>query len=286
MQTGHIALKTAEQFMEDYVGVYQPLMPLFLDNAQAYELKVGEMNFKRIQAIGDIRGKHVTPKDTVLEQILTKDSKRTFKKYPIMNQYRVSNFQDADGVNDVVKQVLDEYWRHQDELFLYGEGTSKDNVFNNGLFYSADPNYTLRSSQEMASTDGHLPALHTEIVTEAEEANKLAGRKTLLVYGTTVSKLNAVYADAAVPFRRVLQEVLAGYDIIKMPADVAPSGAHGFMIINHDQIKVHHLPLPELLKQGVNEENLYTWHNFAMGSCMVEVLAKDAIIRQPLTFAA
>jgi hypothetical protein len=137
----------------------------------------------------------------------------------------------------------------------------------------------------MANTDGHLPALHTEIVTEAEEANKLAGRKTLLVYGTTVSKLNAVYSTAATPFRRVLQEVLEGYDIVKMPADVSPSGASGFLIINNDQIKVHHQPLPELMAQGVNEESLYTWHNFAMGSCMVEVLAKDAIIRQPLTFA-
>lgn len=285
MFTGKIALKTTEQFMQDYVGTYQPLMPMFLDKAQAYELKVGQATFKRLEAMGDIRGKHVTPKDTVLEQILTKETSRVFKKYAILNQYRVSNLQDPEGINDVVKQVLDEYWKHQDELFLYGEGTSGSDVFNNGLYFSADSNFVLEGSDAIASTGGHLPGLHENIVTNAEVANKLAGKKTLVAYGTTVSKLNAVYAESAVPFRRVLQEVLQGYDIVKMPTEVSPSGAHGYLIVNHDQIKVHHMPLPELLAQGANEESLYTWHNFAMGSCMVEVLAQGAIIRQPLTFS-
>lgn len=291
MQTGKIALKSTEEFMEDYVGRYNPLMPSFLvGNAQAYDLKVAQHTLKRLEAIGDIRGKKVSPKDTVLEQILSKEKQKFYKRYPIINQYRQSELQDPEGINDVVKQVLDEYWRHQDELFLYGGVASDDNVntvHNNGLYLSTDDNFTLRDSQEMASTGGHLPALHTEVMAEAEQANQVAGRKIIVFYGTSaIAKLNSIWASTAVPFIRTLRDSLEGYDIIKMPTDVQPATENGFLIVNLDQIKVHHQPLPELWKQGVNDEFGYTWHNFAMGSCMVDVMAESAIIRQPLTFGA
>lgn len=291
MQTGKIALKTVEEFMEDYVGRYNPLMPSFLvGNSQSYDLKVAQHTLKRLEAIGDIRGKPVSPKDTVLEQILSKEKQKFYKRYPIINQYRQSELQDPEGINDVVKQVLDEYWRHQDELFLYGgvaSNASPSTVHNNGLFLSTDDNFTLRSSQEMASTGGHLPALHTEVMAEAEVANQVAGRKVVLFYGdTAIAKLNSIWSSQAVSFISTLRDALGeGYDIMKMPSDIKPASENGFLIVNLDQIKVHHQPLPELWKQGVNDEFGYTWHNFAMGSCMVDVLAGSGIIRQPLTFA-
>ena len=285
MNTNKIVLKTADEFMKGYTGVYAPLMPLFLGKSQAWSREVGKLNFKRLEARGDLRQKHVTPKDTVLEQIASAERSRTFKKYFLANQYRESNLQDHEGVEDVVGQVLDEHWRHQDELFLYGEGTSASNMINNGLFWSNDPFYKVETSSEMANTGGHLPALHTKIVEIAEDANKLAGSKLLVVYGdTTIAKMNSIYAEAATPFRRVLQEVLQGYEIAKIPKDVGPA-SNGFLIVNRDQIMMHYTALPALVDQGVNAELMYTWHNFLMGSCMLEVLVKDAIIKQPLTYA-
>jgi hypothetical protein len=31
---------------------------------------------------------------------------------------------------------------------------------------------------------------------------------------------------------------------------------------------------------------MYSWHNFIMGSCMLELLASGAVIKQPLTVEA
>ena len=71
-----------------------------------------------------------------------------------------------------------------------------------------------------------------------------------------------------------------------MPTAVTPAGVQGWIVVNLDQIKFHYTVLPNLKAQGVNDEKMYTWHNFLMGSCMVEVLAENGIIHQPATFEA
>ena len=67
-----------------------------------------------------------------------------------------------------------------------------------------------------------------------------------------------------------------------MPADVTPASEDGWLIANRSQVKLHYTTLPGLKAQGVNEEKMYSWHNFLMGSSMVDVMAADAIIRQPI----
>ena len=57
---------------------------------------------------------------------------------------------------------------------------------------------------------------------------------------------------------------------------LAPERISGFYI--RDSV------IPEIKNQGQNEEKLYTWTNFLMGSSMLDVLAKGAVIHQPLTF--
>jgi hypothetical protein len=89
------------------------------------------------------------------------------------------------------------------------------------------------------------------------------------------------------PFKSALGQVLgANYSIVEMPADVTPSGTNGWIIVNLDQVKLHYTVLPQLKAQGINEEKMYSWHNFLMGSMMLEVLASKAIVRQPVTFEA
>jgi hypothetical protein len=69
-----------------------------------------------------------------------------------------------------------------------------------------------------------------------------------------------------------------------MPAAVTPSNANGWIIANLDQAKLNYTALPSLKSQGINEESMYAWFNFMMGSMMLEVLASGAVIRQPVTF--
>jgi hypothetical protein len=287
MPTNKIALRTVEEFMSDYTPIYQPIYPLFLGKSQQYAQEAGKLDFRRVNAVGDLRTKHVTPKDTEMRQVSVMEGKKSFKKYFLANQFVLSEFQDRQGVEEVVAQVLDEHQIQADELFLLGEGTSGSDVINNGLFYSADPNYTLETSTEVASADGHLPSLHAKIAATAEKANQVAGRKIVVLYGATaIEKANAVYASSSRGFRAVLQEVLGGnYSIVNLPQAATPAGVNGWMVANLDQTKLHYTALPSLLDQGNNAEKMYLWFNFLMGSTMLEVLAKNGVVRQPCTFA-
>lgn len=286
MSTNKPVLKTVDQFMEDYTPVYQPIYPLFLGKSQAWSEEVGKMEMRRVTTVGDIRTKHITPKDTEIAQVNVTESKKTFKKYFLGNQFQLSEFQNSEGVADVIAQVLDEHQKQQDDLFLLGEGTSNSTMVNNGLFHSNDANYVLESSVEIDTDADPLLDMHTKIVTTATKANKIAGRKMLMVYGAdALAKFNSLYASQPIPFKRTLSEVLGGnYSAVEMPADVTPSGTNGWIIANMDQIKLHYTVLPSLKKQGINDEKGYAWFNFLMGSMMLEVQALNGIIRQPCTF--
>ena len=119
-------------------------------------------------------------------------------------------------------------------------------------------------------------------------ANQVAGRKVIFVYGANISPLvSSVYPTAVRAWKTALLEVLGpNYSVVEVPASATPPGAAGWIIANMDQVKLHYTVLPELMNQGQNEEKMYLWFNFLMGSMMLEVLAKDGIIRQPATLQA
>lgn len=287
MGTNRIVLKTAEQFMADYKPTYQPFISLFLGaQSQLYSQLVGQLDFKRVTTKGDILLKDITPKDTEMKQIAVGEEKKSFKKYFKAKQFVQSNLQDQEGTEAIVGEVLDENNKLADRVWLYGEGTQPSDVINNGLFFSADSNYTLESSATIGTSPSHLDNMYSKIVENAEKANQVAGRKVLVVYGATAcAKLTSLFAATSKPLISVLREALPGYDIVKLPPDVTLNGVNGWFIVNMDQIKIHHAGLPEVHNQGVDEKNMETWHNFLMGSAMVEVKAKHGILRQPCTFA-
>lgn len=288
MPTNKIVLRTVEEFMSDYTPIYQPVYPLFLGaKAQQYSAETGRMDFRRVQTVGDIRAKHITPKDTEIRQIGVMEGKKAFKKYFLANQFTNSDFQDRQGLEEVVTQVLDEHQLQMDELFLFGEGTDNTNMINNGLYFSNDANYTLESSVAVASGDSRLYDLHAKVVTTAEKSRNVAGNKVIIFYGSDILPLyNSLYNTAAKAFKTALSEVLGqGFNTLQLPTSATPSGANGWIVANLDQVKTHYTLLPQLLDQGHNAEKMYYWFNFAMGSCALEVLAKNGVIRQPATLA-
>ncbi len=285
MSTNKIILRTVQEIMADYVPVYQPLYPLLLGKSQSWSEQVGRIDFKRAIAVGDIRGKHVTPKDTEIRQVNVSEGTKAFKKYFLANQFQQSAMQDSLQTEDVIKQVLDEHQKQMDELVLFGEGTSSlTDVINNGLFWSNDPNYLLQSSDAITGTD-KLIDFHSTVLAQAQIADQVAGRKMVIFYGSAIIPyFDGVYAANPVPFKKVLGEVLgSNYSMMKMPPGLTTQSESGFLIVNLDQVKLHYTALPALKDQGVNSEKMYSWHNFLMGSTMVECLALDAIIHQPLT---
>ncbi len=290
MSTNKIALQTVEEFMSGYQPVYNPLYPLFLSKAQQYAPEAGKLEFRRVEAVGDIRAKHITPKDTEIRQVAAMAGKKAYKKYFLATQYTTSQVQDREGLNEVIAQVLDEHQLQADELFLLGEGTSGSDVINNGLFYSNDANYTLEGSSAIVADSGggeRLAALHAAIASTAEDANQVAGRKVVIVYGSTlIPYFNSVYGASSRAFKAVLAEVLGpNYSLVVMPSAATPANVNGWIVANMDQTKLHYTWLPQLLDQGFNAEKMYYWSNFAFGSMMLEVLARDGVIRQPITFS-
>jgi hypothetical protein len=287
MSTNKIVLREVDEIMADYVPTYQPFWPVLLGKSQSYPEEVGKINFKRLEAVGNIRNQHYNPKDTYIHQISVVEKTKVFKKYFLASQFVQSTLQDRSQNEDVVRQVLDENNKLMDDLVLLGEGTSASTMMNNGLFWSADPNYLLESSSELASTDGHLPALHASVVAEKIKADVVAGPKVVVFYGSTMlSKVCGIYGTSSTPFKQALQSALGGnYSLAELPAEVTPSGTNGFMILTLPQIKLHYTTPPKLAAQGVDERNMEVWHNFLMGSAMVEVLAYKGVIRQPHTFA-
>lgn len=286
MSTSKLVLRDVDQIMADYVPTYQPFYPI-LKKKQAYPELVGKLNFKRMEAVGNIRNQEYNPKDTHIHQINAVEKTKTFKRYFFASQFVQSSLQDREQNEDVVKQVLDENEKFMDDLVLLGQGTSASTMVNNGLYWSNDPNYLLESSSELASTSNHLPALHASVVAEKLKADTVAGEKVIVFYGSTMlSKVCGIYADSSVAFKTALQGAIGGnYSLVELPSEVTPANANGFMIINLDQVKLHYTVTPVLKAQGVDERNMEVWHNFLMGSTMVEVLAYKGIIRQPHTFA-
>lgn len=287
--TNKVVLRSAEEFMNDYRPTYRALYPLLMKNSQAYPQVVGTLDFKRATTVGDIRAKRITPKDSHIHQIAVAEGKKTFKKYFNAAQFIQSIFQDTEGNESIIAEVLDENEKLQDELMLFGEGTSNSTMLNNGIYHSDDANYLLESSVQVdkASAGYHLPDLHTNIMATIAKADLIDGEKVLLLFGEkTLAKFDSLYANSDRPFKTVLAEVAQGWSFLKMPADVTPNSAEGWIAINLDQIKTNYTVFPSLLSQGVDEQHMHTWHNFLMGSMMVEVKVKNGIIHQPVTYEA
>lgn len=277
--TNKIVFRSVEEFMSGFTPRYTSLMALFLDGAKQHEATVGEAKYSQISAMGDIRSRVVTPKDTELHQIGAGPSSKAFKKYFLGSQYIQSNLQDREGYEDVVSEALDEHNKHNDEIFLSGDSN------NNGLLVSSDSNFTLRGSAAATTLD----ALYSEIIAEALVANEIEGKKVLLYFGDTMSaRFNSLFTETKAPFSAALAEAeaMSEYDFIKVPTAVLPASltGGGFAIVNMSKIQVHYMLLPEVNNQGTNEEKNYAWTNFLQGSSMVDVKTKDAIIVQPLTF--
>ncbi len=263
-----------------------PKWPASQPKPSAAAVEAAQREFRRVNAVGDIRTKRITPKDNEIKQISVIEGKKTFKSYFFANQFTQSQFQDRQGIEDVTTQVLDEHQIMQDELFLLGEGTSASTMLNNGLFWSNDANYTLEGSVAIAAS-GRLKDFHTKVVTTARKADQVAGRKIILFYGSDVlGLLDSLHENSDAPVVSGLEEVLgANFSLARVPSAATPAGANGWIVANLDQVKLHHTALPQLMAQGFNEEKMYYWSNFLQGSMMLEVLAQYGVIRQPSTLA-
>ena len=108
MSTNKIVLRETDEIMADYQPTYQPFWPILLGKSKSYPEIVGKLNFKRMEAVGNIRGQHYNPKDTHVHQISAVEKSKTFKKYFFAAQFVQSTLQDREQ-NEEVSRIITQH---------------------------------------------------------------------------------------------------------------------------------------------------------------------------------
>ncbi len=284
MSTNLIISQTSLEFLAGYIPVYSPIYPLFTQGGQQYAMQAAERTLRRAVALGDIRTKRISPKDTEVKAFNAGAQDKVFKAYMNVIRFSHSIFQDAAGVPDILAQALEEHQKVQDELLYFGDGATEGTQVNNGLYFSTDPNYIKETASSLASTN-QLELFHQAVVTEAR-AVSVGGERSIIFYGDTcLASLDSLYTNGAGTVLGNLQEVLGDFNLIRSPKGLAvPSGENGIMVVNHAQVKTHYVTEPVILDQDTDRKNMEAWANFVQGSMMVDVQGYGGIRRLPLVF--
>lgn len=288
MATNLIISQTSLEFLSGYTPVYSPIYPLFTSGgptqSQQYALEACERTIRRAVALGDIRTKRYSPKDTEVKHFNAGSADKVFKAYMNVVRFTHSVFQDATGVPDILSQALEEHQKAQDELLFFGDGATDGTQINNGLYFSSDVNYVKESSSSLAAS-GQLLAFHQTVVSEARAVN-VGGKRSILFYGDScLAALDSIHDFGGGAVVATLEDVLGNeFDFIRSPKGLTPSGDNGILIINHAQVKTNYVTEPVIMDQDTDRKEMQAWANFVQGSMMVDVTAPGGIRKLPLVF--
>lgn len=284
MSTNLIISQTSQEFLSGYTPVYSPIYPLFTQGGQQYAMQAAERTLRRAVALGDIRTKRYSPKDTEVKHFNAGPQDKTFKAYLNVVRFTHSVFQDASGVPDILSQALEEHQKAQDELLYFGDGATDGAQVNNGLYFSSDANYIKESSTSLSATN-QLLLFHQAVVSEAR-AVSVGGSRSIIFYGDTcLAALDSLHADGGGAVVAGLEDVLGNeFDLIRSPKGLTPSGENGILVVNHAQVKTHYVTEPVILDQDTDRKEMQAWANFVQGSMMVDVAAYGGIRKLPLVF--
>lgn len=277
--TNKPVIKTSEEFAEGYSPVYSPIYPLFLSGAHAvaYERVEGKHTVKGVEALGDMFAKKFTAKDTLKHQLHGKATSFQFDKNFYLAEYKTGKNQSTEGDQSLVNEFLDNQNVLLDQLLLFGDEG------NQGLYTNNSSNYVTEGA--IANIDPANKREFFEAITAtADEADKLAGSKILMLYGETTRKLwrAGLFETGVASVRDRLMTALGPeYTPIVLPSQVTPM-AEGWMIINLNQIKVHHHGAP-WMEPGEDASARKRFVHFLIGSVGVELKQVGAIIKQEVT---
>jgi hypothetical protein len=272
-------LRTAEEFANEYQPVYSAIYPAFLSgpHSKVYERVEGSQKVKGVEAIGDMLAKKFSSKDTLIHQLHGKATEFTFDKNFYLAEYKTGVNQSSEGDPQLVNEFLDNNNVLLDQLLLFGDEG------NQGLYTNNSSKYVTETP--IASIDpANKNALFEAIMATADEADKLAGSKILMLYGENTRKLwrAGLFQTGVASVRENLMSALGSeYMPMVMPSQVTPN-AEGWMIINLNKIKVHNHGAP-WMEPGEDAPRRLRYVHFLLGSVGVELMQEGAIIKQAVT---
>lgn len=273
-------LRTAEEFAGQYTPVYPAIYPMFLSGGQAkpYERVEGTQKVKGVEAIGDMIAKKFSSKDTMIHQLHGKAKEFVFDKNFYLAEYKTGINQSTEGDPQLVQEFLDNQNLKLDQLLLFGDEG------NQGLYTNNSANYVTESAiSSIDPTDKH--AFFEAIMASAEEADKNAGSKVLMLYGEMTRRLwrAGLFETGQASVQSNLMTALGSeYTPVLMPAQVTPSSVEGWLIINMNKIRVHHHGAP-WMEMGEDAPRRLRYTHFLIGSVGVELLHNGAILKQAVT---
>ena len=244
-----------------------------------------KVTFKRLDVEKDnITAENMTTGQTEVAHIKVGETKKTFNKYiagaQISQSYRNG---EANKLPDVHSKVLRQYFKMWDKMGFDGANG------NNGVFNTNDEMAIKNDSTAIngADNESKLNALIGVISAMKEQVsdNTASNDILLYVYGKELKQ----FMDQRLPnlgsVRSIVKETWPEAELHEVSGVSTANKGNGLVAISQDLVSINYVGMPEIGDQGTDNRAKEYWADYAMGSIMVDVEEKGALIEQPLTFA-
>ena len=160
---------------------------------------------------------------------------------------------------------------------------------NNGVFNTKDEMAIKNASTAIngADNEAKLNALIGVISAMKEQVsdNTASNDILLYVYGKELKQ----FMDQRLPnlgsVRSIVRETWPEAELHEISGVSTANKGNGLVAISQDLVSLNYVAMPEIGDQGTDNRAKEYWADYAMGSIMVDVEEKGALIEQPLTFA-
>lgn len=278
-------LKTVEEYVRNIVFSYMPVSnEINLKYKHDATTNVA-VNFRRLDVDNDnIVAENLTAGQTEVAHIKAREQVKTFGKY-LKGAKIIQSVLDFDfnRIPDVISKIIRQYSVIYDRQVLFGENS------NAGIWNSTDSNAINNANVDITTTGDALNVANDIIGVIAslkrQVSDYTASRDVLVyVFGSTLNEQLDKIIYNGQSMWEVLRNTWREARFVSVPGLVTQGvEASGFSVVSQDLVVLNWTKIPELESMGYNTEDKYFWGNFQMGSTMVDVREKGALINQPIT---
>ena len=279
-----MGVPTAEQLNEAVQIAYVPFMNI-LSNTQEYAEKISNVNMIELKGdenemLSQMSKAKVSNNTTEIEHFKAGKQTKTFKKAFYITQYEENEFDEKTAIPDMSARSVRVGSIQMDRDVWSG-------TINDGFFVNSQKEYTTNTPAPITiatATFDDYNSIFAKLRKQIKDANS-TNRIIFALYGKTAEELaGKTFANSGDTFLSKLKSNFSDCDFVEVPAQVESTN-DGILVIADDLVKLHYTAMPRTLQTGVNDEKHYKYIQTIVGSAMVELKEKSAIIKQAITFS-
>lgn len=279
-----MGVPTAEQLNEAVQIAYVPFMNI-LSNTQEYAEKISNVNMIELKGdenemLSQMSKAKVSNNTTEIEHFKAGKQTKTFKKAFYITQYEENEFDEKTAIPDMSARSVRVGSIQMDRDVWNG-------TINDGFIINSQKEYTQNAAEEItlaSATFDDYNSIFAKLRKQIKDANS-TNRIIFALYGKTAEALaGKTFANSGDTFLSKLKSNFSDCDFVEVPAQVESTN-DGILVIADDLVKLHYTAMPRTLQTGVNDEKHYKYIQTIVGSAMVELKEKSAIIKQAITFS-